>query len=83
MLILGLNSNEINSSAAVIKDGKLTYGAPEERFSRNKLTKRFPKNAINYFINHFQKKFDQFDFIGHSWNPLANLRKYNPIFSKF
>jgi len=81
MLILGLNSHEINSSAAIIKNGKLIYGAPEERFIRSKLTKKFPKNSVNYFIDNLQNKFNNFDYIGQSWNPSAYLRKYNPLYS--
>ena len=45
MIILGLNHGEINSSVALIKDGKVLAGAPEERFSRNKRTKSFLRTA--------------------------------------
>ena len=56
MLILGLNSHEINSSAAIVKNGKLIFAAPEERFSRSKLTKKFPINALNYFLKNLNPK---------------------------
>ena len=82
MLILGLNSHEINSSAAIVKNGKLIFAAPEERFSRSKLTKKFPINALNYFLKNLNPKKVDFDYIGQSWNPSQNLRKYNPIYSE-
>ena len=51
MHILGLNSHEINSSCALLKNGKLIYGSTEERFSREKLTKSFPLSSINYYLD--------------------------------
>ena len=82
MHILGLNSNEINSSCAIVKHGKLVYGSPEERFSREKLTKSFPLYAINYYLDKNNLKIEDIDFIGQSWNPSAYFKKYNPIKSK-
>ena len=50
MYILGLNHGEINSSAALLKNSKIIAGSGEERFSRNKKTKDFPQNAINFCL---------------------------------
>ncbi|MDC3087776.1 hypothetical protein OA339_01430 [Candidatus Pelagibacter sp.] len=82
MLILGLNSHEINSSCAISKNGKLVYGSTEERFTRNKLTKEFPEDSINYFLKKNNLSIENFDYIGQSWNPAAYMIKYNPLKSK-
>ena len=74
MLILGLNSHEINSSAAVIKDSKLIYGTPEERFSRNKLTKKFPISTINFFIDNYTTNFSK-------WNEFSRPCGWKNLFS--
>ena len=43
MYVLGLNHGEINSSAALYHKGKIIAAAPEERFNRDKRTKKFPE----------------------------------------
>ena len=78
MLILGLNSHEINSSCAVSKNGKLIFGSTEERFTRNKLTKEFPENSINHFLKKNNLTMEDFDYVGQSWNPGAYMVKFNP-----
>ena len=82
MLILGLNSHEINSSCAVSKNGKLIFGSTEERFTRNKLTKEFPENSINHFLKKNNLTMEDFDYVGQSWNPGAYMVKFNPLKSK-
>ena len=48
--ILGLNHGEINSSAALVQDGRLVAGCPEERFNRQKRSKEFPTKSIEYCL---------------------------------
>jgi len=48
--ILGLNINNGDTSAAIIKDGKIVAAVDEERFVRIKSTWGFPKNSINYCL---------------------------------
>ena len=43
MKIIGLNHGEFNSSATLCIDGLIKTAAPEERFTRKKKTKSFPK----------------------------------------
>jgi carbamoyltransferase len=81
MLILGLNSHEINSSCAFLKNGKLQYASTEERFSRNKLTKNFPINAIEYFFKRNKLSIENVNYVVQSWNPSAYLVKFNPLLS--
>ena len=81
MIILGLNHGEINSSAAIVKDGKLTAGGPEERFSREKLTKKFPAQSIQYCLQAENIQLQDCDFIAQAWNPMASQNKFSPYIS--
>ena len=40
------------SSAALMIDGKIVAGAPEERFNRQKMSTEFPVKAINWCLNY-------------------------------
>lgn len=82
MIILGLNHGEINSSAALIKDGKVLAGVPEERFSRNKRTKSFPKQATGYCLESNNVTLSDCSFIAQGWNPGEYWQKYNPLLSQ-
>ena len=61
--ILGISSFYHDSAAALIQDGKIIAAAQEERFSRKKHDKRFPKNAINYVLLEGKVKLSQVDHI--------------------
>src|SRR3954451_15968576 len=50
MIILGLNAFHADSSAALIRDGKLIAAAEEERFRRVKHWAGFPSQAIAYCL---------------------------------
>jgi carbamoyltransferase len=81
MIVLGLNHGEINSSAAIVKNGILTAGAPEERFCREKLTMKFPARAIQYCLDFEGLKLENCDFIGQAWNPMASQNKFSSYIS--
>jgi carbamoyltransferase len=81
MIILGLNHGEINSSAALYKDGRIIAGAPEERFNRQKRTKNFPAAATKFCLKHANIDLKNVDFIAQAWNPGATWIKYNPLIS--
>ncbi|MCY2966476.1 MAG: hypothetical protein NT069_23075, partial [Planctomycetota bacterium] len=48
--MLGISAYYHNSAAALIRDGKIVAAAEEERFSRQKNDRRFPRQAINYCL---------------------------------
>ena len=50
--VLGVNCYLHDSSVALIQDGRLTFAAEEERFSRIKKDARFPRLAIKSALNH-------------------------------
>ena len=77
MYILGLNHGEINSSAALLKNSKIIAGSGEERFSRNKKTKDFPQNAINFCLKSAQIDLTQCQYIAQGWNPAEYWKFFN------
>ena len=50
MNILGISCFYHDSSAALLKDGKIVAAAQEERFTRKKHDDSFPENAIKYCL---------------------------------
>jgi len=81
MKILGLNHDMYISSAALIIDGKIIAACPEERLNRDKLTRVFPTNAVNFCLKKANLRLDQIDFIANSYNPSVHLKKFNPNYS--
>jgi carbamoyltransferase len=49
--ILGISAFYHDSAASLLVDGKLVAAAHEERFTRKKHDKRFPKNAVAYCLS--------------------------------
>jgi carbamoyltransferase len=81
MIVLGLNHGEINSSAAIVKDGRLLAAAPEERFNRQKFTKLFPAEATRFCLKQLGITLADCDFVAQAWNPTAHQIVYNPFIS--
>jgi carbamoyltransferase len=69
MIVLGLNLRHGNTSACIIKDGKLLSAVEEERFTRVKNCSHFPINSINFCLNQNNISIDEVDYITHnsSW----------------
>jgi len=82
MIILGLNHGEINSSSCILKNGKILAGLPQERFSRVKRTKSFPKDSVKYCLKEAGISLKECDSIAQAWNPGEYWKKFNPLFSK-
>ena len=77
MNIIGLNAYHGDSSACLIKDGKLIAAAEEERFSRIKHWAGFPSDAILYCLREGGLSLGQIDAIAINSNPRASLgRKF-------
>ena len=73
--ILGLNAYHADSSAALIKDGKLVAAAEEERFNRIKHWSGFPTEAIKYCLDVEGITAEEIDYICINRNTRANLLK--------
>jgi len=81
MKIIGINNEMYISSACLIEDGKIVAAAAEERFSREKLTRRFPLETIKYCFKEANIEMEEVDYIATSWNPGVYFTKFNPIYS--
>src|SRR5215471_4979602 len=73
MNILGLNAFHADSSAALVKDGKLVAAAEEERFRRTKHWAGFPSQAIGYCLSEVGIKLSDVDHIAFNQDSRANL----------
>lgn len=76
MYILGISAYYHDSSAALIKDGKIIAAAQEERFTRVKGDSSFPNNSINYCLNEGNLQIEDIDYIVFYEN---NLNKFKRI----
>ena len=63
MYILGISCFYHDAAAALIKDGKLVAAAEEERFTRIKHDFDFPKNAINFCLEHEGLSANDLDYV--------------------
>ena len=73
MIILGLNAFHADSSAALVRDGKLIAAAEEERFRRIKHWAGFPSQAIAYCLSEAGIKLLDIDHIAFNQDSRANL----------
>lgn len=83
MIVLGINSVFHDSSAAILKDGKLLAAAEEERFTHIKHGKRpipfstyqIPFHAIDYCLKTAGIHLSDVDHIAYSFNPYLLIEK--------
>src|SRR6202048_591928 len=73
MIILGLNVLHADSSAALLRDGKLIAAAEEERFRRIKHWAGFPSQAIAYCLSEAGISLSDVDHIAFNQDSRANL----------
>ena len=75
MYILGISCFYHDSSACILKDGKIIAAAEEERFSRKKHDTSFPINAINYCLKEAGITGDQLDYVGFYEKPFLKFER--------
>ena len=75
MIILGLNSHHADSSACILKDGKLLAAVEEERFNRIKHWAGFPALSIQHCLDVAGCTLDDVDYIALNRDPKANIFK--------
>lgn len=61
------------SSSALMINGKLVAASPEERFTREKWTTKFPINSANWCLKKGNIKWKDLDKIVVPWNPAINI----------
>ncbi len=81
-VILGIDVNDYNTSAALLIDGTIVAAAQEERFNREKLTRRFPIHAIDFCLSQQGIELKDLDAIAVSVNPAIYLECLNPAQSE-
>src|SRR3989344_484050 len=75
MYILGISCFYHDSSAALLKDGKIVAAAQEERFTRKKHDDSFPENAIKYCLESEGISIKDVDYIGFYEKPLLKFER--------
>ena len=73
MIVLGLNAFHADSSAALVRDGKLIAAAEEERFRRIKHWAGFPSQAIAYCLSEAGIRLSDIDHIAFNQDSRAHL----------
>jgi len=75
VIILGLNAFHGDSSAALVRDGKIIAAAEEERFRRIKHWAGFPIHAISYCLNQAGIRLTDVEHIALNQDNRANLAR--------
>lgn len=73
--ILGISAFYHDSAAAITVGGKVVAAAQEERFTRNKHTPDFPKNAVRYCLDEAGLEIDELDAIVFYDKPLLKFER--------
>ena len=73
MNVLGLTAFSHESSACLLKDGKIVSFIEEERLNREKHTSKFPVLAIKQILKINKLKAKDIDQITFFWNPYKEL----------
>ncbi len=75
MYIIGIGCYYHDSSACILKDGKLIAAAEEERFTRKKHDTSFPVKAIEYCLKEAGITIDDIDHIAFYEKPLLKFER--------
>ena len=76
MIILGLNIFHAESSACIIKDGKILASCEEERFTYVKNFAGFPLNSLQYCLRAANiNSINDVDYISINSNPYYNIKE--------
>ena len=76
MYVLGISGLYHDSAAALVRDGEVVAAAQEERFSRVKLDKSLPANAIDYCLREGGVNAENLDAVVFYDDPLLTLHRY-------
>jgi carbamoyltransferase len=75
MNILGINCFSHDTSACLLTDGRIAAFAEEERFVREKHTKRFPANAIDYCLSEGGVSLGDVEHVAFMYRPLLDYSR--------
>ena len=65
------------SSSALMINGKIVAGAPEERFNKIKYSTAFPIQSAEWCLKKNNLTWDDLDLIVVPWNPMHNINVSN------
>lgn len=71
--ILGISAGYHDSACCLLRDGELVAVAQEERFTRVKNDKSFPRNALRYCLEHSGLSIADIDCVGYYEDPVQKL----------
>ena len=74
-VVLGLNCNHADSSACIIKDGKLIFAIEEERINRIKHWAGLPIQSIEECLKQSNVDCSEITDIALNTNPLSNIKE--------
>src|SRR2546429_207597 len=81
--ILGISAYYHDSAAALIRDGRIVAAAQEERFTRIKHDRNFPKNAVSYCLREGGLVASELDSVIYYDKPLLHLDRMMETFLAF
>lgn len=75
MEVLGISAFYHDSAAALVRDGDIVAAAQEERFSRLKHDRRFPRSAIAYCLDEAGTNLESLDRVVYYESPKLKTRR--------
>jgi len=81
-IVLGLNCNHADSSACILKNGKLLFAIEEERINRIKHWAGLPIESIKECLNQTNIDCTEITDIAINTNPLSNIKEKTIFFLK-
>jgi len=75
MRILGISAFYHDSAAALIEDGHIVAAAQEERFTRKKHDRRYPRHAIGYCLSEAGSGLADIDFVAFYDKPFLKFER--------
>ncbi|WP_302832553.1 carbamoyltransferase N-terminal domain-containing protein, partial [Streptomyces sp. GbtcB6] len=78
--VLGISAFYHDSAAALVKDGIIVAAAQEERFTRIRHDRSFPRRAVEYCLDHAGITLDELDAVAYYEDPEL---KYERVRSSF
>lgn len=83
MYILGISAYYHDSAACLVKDGDIFAAAQEERFTRIKQDKNFPKQSIDYCLKEAGISIEEVDFITFYEKPFLKFERILETYISF
>lgn len=80
--ILGIDMNDVSTSACLARDGEIVAAVQEERFNREKRTRRFPVKSIAWCLESSGLELKDVSAVAVSVNPSIYLEHLNAAHSE-